>query len=107
MLWDCKIFDPLWLSLLRLAKDCNLSSASNRLIFGSGGGLVVSVLVFYPDGLSSNPAEAYSFSVNFVFEANKNIQKEAVIYKKAVASSPVDVIGDNAMVGCCKSRDEF
>ena len=79
----------------------------NTLLKGRGGGQVVSVLVFYPDGLSSNPAEAYSFSVKFVFEANKNIQKEAVIYKKAVASSPVDVIGDNAMVGCCKSRDEF
>ena len=31
------------------------------VIFGRGGGQVVSVLVFYPDNPSSNPAEAFSF----------------------------------------------
>ena len=35
---------------------------------GRGGGQVVSVLVFYYDGPSSNLADAYSFSVKFVFE---------------------------------------
>ena len=39
-----------------------------------GGGQVVSVLGFYSDFLSSNPTEAYSFSVKFAFE---NKQKEA------------------------------
>ena len=44
---------------------------------GCGGGQVVSVLAFYTNDPSSNPAEAYSFSVKFVFEKNKNKQKEA------------------------------
>ena len=36
---------------------------------------MVSVLAFYSDDPSSNPAEAYSFSVKFVFEKNENKQK--------------------------------
>ena len=31
---------------------------------GGGGGQVVSVFAFYSDDLSSNPADAYNFSVN-------------------------------------------
>ena len=38
---------------------------------------MVSVLVFYSDDESSNPADAYSFSVKFVFEKNENKQKDA------------------------------
>ena len=37
---------------------------------------MVSVLAFYSNDPSSNPAEAYSFSVTFVFEKNENKQKE-------------------------------
>ena len=44
---------------------------------GRGGGQVVRVLAFYSDDLSLNPAEAYTFSVKFVFEKNENKQKEA------------------------------
>ena len=44
---------------------------------GGGGGQVVSVHVFYSVNPSSNPAEAYSFSVKFVFEKSGNRQKEA------------------------------
>ena len=44
---------------------------------GRGGGQVVSVLAFYSDDPSSNPADAYSFSVQIVFEKNENKQKEA------------------------------
>ena len=44
---------------------------------GRGDGQVVSELAFYSDDLSSNPAEAYSFAVKFVFEKNENKQKEA------------------------------
>ena len=44
---------------------------------GRGGGQVVSVLAFYSDNPSSNPADAYSFSVQIVFEKNENKQKEA------------------------------
>ena len=40
-----------------------------------GGGQVVSVLAFYSDNPSLNPAEAYSFSVKIVFEKTKNKQK--------------------------------
>ena len=44
------------------------------MTLGRGGGQVVRVLGVYSDDPSSNPAEAYSFSVKFVFE---NKQKEA------------------------------
>ena len=40
--------------------------------FGRGGGQVVSVLAFYSDDPSSNPAEVYIYSVQFVFEMNEN-----------------------------------
>ena len=40
---------------------------------GRGGRQVVSII----DNLSSNPADAYSFSVKFVFEKTENKQKEA------------------------------
>ena len=42
-----------------------------------GGGQVVSMLAFYSNDPSSNPADAYCFSVKFVFEKNENKQKEA------------------------------
>ena len=42
---------------------------------GRGGGQVVSVLAFYSDDPSSNPAEAYNFSCKNVFEKNENKQK--------------------------------
>ena len=45
--------------------------------FCRGGGQVVSMLAFNSDNPSLNPAEAYSFSVKFVFEKNENRQKEA------------------------------
>ena len=38
---------------------------------------MVCVLAFYPDDPSLNPVDACSFSVKFVFEKNKNKQKEA------------------------------
>ena len=38
---------------------------------------MVSVFVFYSDDPSLNPADAYSFSVQFVIETNENKQKEA------------------------------
>ena len=37
---------------------------------------MVSMLAFYSDDPSSNPADVYNFSVKFVFEKNENIQKE-------------------------------
>ena len=45
---------------------------------GHGGGQVVSLLAFYSDDPSSNPAEGYFFSVKVVFEKNENKQKEDV-----------------------------
>ena len=48
---------------------------SNNRSKGRSGGQVVSVLAFYSDDLSSNPADAHSFSVKFVFEKIEN--KEA------------------------------
>ena len=38
---------------------------------GRGGGQVVSVLAFYSDDPSSNPAEVYSFFRNIRLEKNK------------------------------------
>ena len=38
---------------------------------GRGGGQVVSVLAFYSDDPSSNPAEVYSFFRNIRIEKNK------------------------------------
>ena len=43
------------------------------MILGRGGGQMVSVLAFYSDDPSSNPAEA----CEIVFEKNRNKQKEA------------------------------
>jgi len=40
-----------------------------------GGGQVVSVLAFYSDDPSSNPAEVYNFSVKIFIEKNENKQK--------------------------------
>ena len=48
------------------------------LIFGPCVGQVVSVLSFYSDDPSTNPADAYSFSVNFVFERNENKKETGV-----------------------------
>ena len=44
---------------------------------------MASVLAFYFDDLSSNPAEAYSFFLffQFVFEKNEIKQKEAHLFK--------------------------
>ena len=55
------------------------NSEHAKLLFcwGRGGGQVVSMLSFYSDVQCSNPADIYSFSVKFVFEKNKNKQKEA------------------------------
>ena len=39
---------------------------------GRGGGQVVSVLAFYSDDLSSNPAEVYNFSVQLLLKKNEN-----------------------------------
>ena len=44
---------------------------------GRSGGQVVSALSFYSGNPSSNPADAYSSSLTFVFEKNENKQKEA------------------------------
>ena len=44
---------------------------------GRGGDLVVSVLAFYSNKPSSNPAEAYSLLCKMLFEKNENKQKEA------------------------------
>ena len=42
---------------------------------------MVSVLAFYSDDPSSNPADAYSFSVKFVYEKNENKRLKTSIAK--------------------------
>ena len=54
---------------------------------GRCGGQVVIVHAIYSDNPSSNPDEAYIFSVKFVFEKKENKQKEVgdgewAIFKK-------------------------
>ena len=44
---------------------------------GCGGGQVVSVLAFYSDDPSSNPAEVYNFSVKLLLKRTKINKKEA------------------------------
>ena len=56
--FDCAKFDPQW---------------------GRGSGQVVSVLAFFSDDPSSNPAEVYSFIPQIVWKSEKNI-KEAENY---------------------------
>ena len=46
-------------------------------LWGCGGGQVVSVLAFYSDDLSSNPAEVYNFSVKLLLKRTKINKKEA------------------------------
>ena len=41
------------------------------LFMGRGGGQVVSVLAFYSDNPSSNPAEVYNFSIKLLLERTK------------------------------------
>ena len=45
--------------------------------WGRGGGQVVSVLAFYSDDPSSNPAEVYNFSVKLLLKRTKINKKEA------------------------------
>ena len=57
-----------------------IASAKSTLtgVRGRGGGQVVSVLTFYSNDLSSNPAEVYSFSVKcFCLKRTKIKQKDA------------------------------
>ena len=47
---------------------------------GSGGGRVVSVLAFYSDDTSSNPAEVYSFySVNCLKRTKINKKRPGMV----------------------------
>ena len=59
---------------------------------GRGGGQVVNVLTLYSHDPSSNPAEAYSFSVKFVFEKNKNKQKRPGVAQLLNIGSPSLVV---------------
>ena len=67
-------------ALLLLLQELIIVSADQTLFQTfkvRGDGQVVSVIAFYSDNPSSNPTEAYSFSVQFVLEKNENKQKEA------------------------------
>ena len=67
--------------MAHLKKDNSIaiSVQDNYLVLGRGGGQMVSVLAFYSDDPSSNPADAYSFFVKLVFEKIENKQKEAEV----------------------------
>ena len=64
----------------RINKFGNNHTKLTFLKRGRGGGQVVSVLAFYSDDPSLNPAEAYSFICNIVFENNKNKQKRGRVW---------------------------
>ena len=54
---------------------------------GRGGGQVVSVLAFYSDDPSSNPAEVYNFSVKLLLKRTKINKKRpglAHFFKKNI-----------------------
>ena len=50
---------------------CCLFQPTHKMGSGGGGGLVVSMLAFYSDDLSSNPAEAYSYFCNKVVRKDR------------------------------------
>ena len=51
------------------------ANLKTNIFLGRGGAQVVSVLAFYSNDPRSNPADAYSYSVQIVFEKNENKQK--------------------------------
>ena len=75
--FNLSLFDPSCRSkrLSDRSSKMNLLSILCSQTGASGGGQVVSMLAFYSDNPSSNPAEACIFSVNFVFEKNENPHK--------------------------------
>ena len=60
-----------------MVKQSNSDKANIQIIeqrnnkLGRGGAQVVSVFAFFSDNQSSNPAEAYSFSVKYLFEIDR------------------------------------
>ena len=48
-----------------------MGRGNNVVSEGRGGGQVVSVLAFYSDDPSSNPAEVYNFSVKLLLKRTK------------------------------------
>ena len=69
----------------RTKKEAGNGPLKNKICFqkvkqekvGRGGGQVVSVLAFYSDDPSSNPAEIYNFSVKLLLKRTKINKKEA------------------------------
>ena len=59
----------------------DLTSKTNWRV-GRGVGQVVSMLAFYSNDLSSNPAEVYNFFCTIDIEKNENKQKEAHLKKQ-------------------------
>ena len=69
---------------------------------------MVSVLTFYSDDPSLNPAKAYSFSVKFLFEKKENKQKEAgvgPIFKKRTLVIQIVPIRHDLIIRCKASAD--
>ena len=69
------------------------------IIMGRGGGQVVSVLAFYSDDPSSNPAEVYNFSVKLLLKRTKINKKEAGVgpFKKNVYYCGYDTKGSSSL----------
>ena len=61
---------------IKSVKNTSLNHIHWNTVRGRVGGQVVSVLTFYSNDPSLNPAEAYNSSVKCVFEKNENKQKE-------------------------------
>ena len=75
LVWTMVLFknNPQWLNFGKIGL---LSISSSVYTWGRCCGQVVSVLAYKSDDPSLNLADAYSFSVKFVLEKNKNKQKE-------------------------------
>ena len=63
----------------------------NGPCLGRGGGKVVSVLAFYSDDPSSNPAKVYSFFCNIVFEMNEKRPGLAHFKKIEAVNGPLKI----------------
>ena len=76
---------------------------ANESFMGSGGGQMVRELAIYSNDPSLNPADAYSFSIKFVFEKNRNKQKIGrgwpIFNKSFVAQLAAKPTGSNPIIG--------
>ena len=75
-----QLFNRLWLAYLNLAKKSYLKVHLRAVVLVKW---LASVLAFYSDNPNSNPTQACSFSVKFMFEKNeKNLKRPRMVHSE-------------------------